>query len=137
MLGARTVAAALVIVCASCTCAWAQPRTDVIVLLNGDRITGEITDLNRGRLELKTDDAGTIDIEWDKVASVEAMRQFEVETSDGRRLLGNLRRVTDRVVLIVGTDGDVPVPMPEVTRVTPIGASFWKKLEGSIDAGFT
>jgi hypothetical protein len=137
MLGARTVAAALVIVCASCTSAWAQPRTDVIVLLYGDRITGEITDLNRGRLELKTDDAGTIDIEWDKVASVEAMRQFEVETSDGRRLLGRLGKAADRVVLIVGTDGDVPVPMPEVTRLTPIGASFWKKLEGSIDAGFT
>ena len=27
--------------------------------------------------------------------------------------------------------------MPEITRLTPIGASFWNKLEGSIDAGFT
>ena len=42
----------------------------MVTLLNGDRLTGEILNLNRGRLELKTDDAGTINIEWDKIASV-------------------------------------------------------------------
>jgi hypothetical protein len=41
----------------------AQPKTDVVRLLNGDRITGEVIALERGRLQLKTDDAGTIYIE--------------------------------------------------------------------------
>ena len=109
----------------------------MITLLNGDRITGEIIDLDRGRLVLKTDDAGTIDIEWDKIASVEAARRFEVETSDGRRFLGSLGKAADRVVRIVSTDGDASLPMPEITRITAIGASFWAKLEGSVEAGFT
>ena len=30
--------------------AWAQRRTDVVTLANGDRITGEIAELDRGRL---------------------------------------------------------------------------------------
>ena len=131
------IAVALAIVLSPCASAWAQTRTDVITLLNGDRITGEIMDLDRGRLQLKTDDAGTLDIEWDKIANIEARRQFEVETSDGRRLLGSFERTVDRVVLVVSSGGNVSLPMPEVTRITAIGASFWAKLDGSVDAGFT
>ena len=42
-------------------------RTDVVTLANGDRITGEVVRLERGRLEFKTDDAGTLYLEWDKL----------------------------------------------------------------------
>ncbi len=35
--------------------AHAQRRTDVVTLANGDRITGEVGRLERGRLEFKTD----------------------------------------------------------------------------------
>lgn len=131
------IAVALAIVLSPCASAWGQTRTDVITLLNGDRFTGEIMDLDRGRLELKTDDAGTLDIEWDKIASIVATRQFEVETSDGRRLLGSFGTTAGRAVLLVGSAGTVSVPMIEVTRITVIGSSFWKKLDGSVDAGYT
>ena len=47
--------------------AGAQPKTDVVRLANGDHITGEVKSLNRGQLEYKTDDAGTIYFEWDKI----------------------------------------------------------------------
>ena len=33
----------------------AAPKTDIIVFLNGDRLTGEIKGLEKGRLELSTD----------------------------------------------------------------------------------
>jgi hypothetical protein len=129
---------ALAMLFATGTAASAQNRTDVVTLLNGDRITGEITGLERGRLELKTDDAGTIDIEWDNVAGVEAARGFEVETEDGRRLLGSLSRLPDsQRVQLTAPEGVVPLTMSEITRITPIGASFWTRLDGSLDAGFT
>ena len=112
-------------------------KTDVITLVNGDRITGEIVDLERGRLEFKTDNEGTIYVEWEKVVRVEAVRQFEVETSDLRRFIGTLGRPDDQSVLTVVGDQVVTLPIPEVTRITPIGASFWRKLDGSVDAGFT
>jgi Protein of unknown function, DUF481 len=117
--------------------AWAQ-KTDVVTLANGDRITGEIVALDRGRLEFKTDDAGTLYFEWDKLASVVANRQLEMVTSDGRRFLGHLEQPADaRSLRIVNLTGAVIVPMAEVTIIRQIGSGFWSQLDGSIDIGFS
>ena len=43
----------------------AAQRTDVVELRNGDEITGEIKELARGKLKFKTDDMGTIYVEWE------------------------------------------------------------------------
>jgi len=119
------------------TPAWAQAKTDIVTLRNGDRITGEVVSVSRGRLEFKTDDAGTIDIEWDKVAELEAGRLFEVETSAGRRLLGSLSGTTVRTLIVSTQTEVVQLLMDDVTRITPIGKSLWSQMEGSIDAGFS
>ena len=37
-------------------------RTDLIVLKNGDHITGGVIQMQQGKLQLKTDDAGTLSI---------------------------------------------------------------------------
>jgi len=130
------MAMALLIV--SGTTASAQQRTDTVTLLNGDRITGEIMRLDRGSLEVKTDDAGTIDIEWDKVARMEAVRGFEIETADGRRMLGSLGHAVETQSLQIATnEGGVALPTSQVTQITPIGTSFWARLDGSISAGFS
>ena len=34
-------------------------------------------------------------------------------------------------------EGEVPLQMWEVTLITPIGRSFWRQLDGSIDVGFS
>ena len=116
---------------------WAQPRTDVVTLANGDRITGEVVRLDRGRLEFKTDDAGTLYFEWDKLASVVATRLVEVVTSDGRRFLGSLGSAATRSITVV-TPGGHGIP-PDAGRhhhpSRSAGASG-SQLDGSIDAGF-
>ena len=117
--------------------AHAQGRTDVVTLANGDRITGEIVRLYRGRLEFKTDDAGTLYLEWDKLSSVVATRRVEVLTTDGSRYLGSLGRTANRSIAVVTADGEVPLQMSEVTLITPIERNFWRQLDGSIDAGFS
>lgn len=134
MIRIATQVLAILTLCAAV--AGASSRTDVVMLGNGDRFTGEITRLSRGRLELKTDDAGTIDIEWDKIVSVEAGRRFEIITSNGRRLLGAFRRGRERFLSIVTDEGVVTLPLLEVTDIVPVGASFWSRLDGSFDAGF-
>ena len=114
----------------------AQGRTDVVTLANGDRITGEIVRLERGRLEFKTDDAGTLYLEWDKLSSLVTTRVVEVLATDGRRFLGSLGPATARSITVVTSEG-VSLQMSEVTLITPIGTSFWRKLDGSVDAGFS
>ena len=89
------------------------------------------------RLELKTDDAGTIAFEWDNIASVESTRQFEIGTTDDRRVLGSLQPGVGRVVRLVTNSGDIMLPMPEITTIYPIGASFWKKLDGGVNIGYS
>jgi len=114
----------------------AQGRTDIVTMPNGDRITGEVIELERGRLEFKTDDAGTVLLEWDKVSSLIAARQFEVVLIDGRRYLGRLGPGDPRTLAVVDSQQTTRLQMTDVTRISPIGSSFWRKIDGSIDAGF-
>lgn len=115
----------------------AQPKTDVVTLANGDRITGEVKRLDRGRLEFSTDDAGTLYLEWDKLVSIVAGRRVEVVTADGRRFLGTLAPAPSRSIAVLGEIETVILTIREVTIIRPIGTSFWRKLDGSIDAGFS
>jgi hypothetical protein len=134
--GVTTAVATIALAVSLAATAHAQKKTDVVTLANGDRITGEVVQLERGRLEFKTDDAGTLYLEWDKLASVVAKRVVEVLTTDGRRFLGSLGRTVDRSIGVVTSDGETSLQMSEVTLITPMGKSFWRQLDGSIDAGF-
>ena len=137
---ARVAASVVVLVVTrfSMTVVHAQGRTDVVTLANGDRITGEVIALERGRLEFKTDDAGTLYLEWDKLASVVAARQVEVVATDGRRFLGSLGRSAGRSITVVPLQGDVvTLQMADVALIRQIGPSFWTKLDGSIDIGYS
>jgi Protein of unknown function, DUF481 len=135
--GLRKAMVAIALALSVTTTAHAQGRTDVVTLANGDRITGEIVRLERGRLEFKTDDAGTLYLEWDKLSSLVAKRLVEVLTADGRRFLGSLGPAAARSTTVVTSGGEVLLQMSEVTLITPIGTRFWRQLDGSIDAGFS
>ena len=111
-------------------------RTDVVTLANGDRITGEVMKLDRGRLQFKTDDAGTLYLEWDNLTSVVTKRFVEIETRDGIRYFGSMAPAATRVITIARPEGDFTLAMADVTSITPIGRSFWRKLDGSIDVGY-
>jgi putative salt-induced outer membrane protein YdiY len=64
-------------------------------------------------------------------------RVVEVVTSDGRRFVGALAQAPDRSIAVSTATGEVPLPMAQVVLITPIGGSFWKKLDGNVDAGFS
>jgi hypothetical protein len=139
MTTARAYRVAVTIALATCLGATVHAqRTDIVTLANGDRITGEVKGLERGRLEFKTDDAGTLYLEWDKLVSVVATtRSFEVYRSDGERFLGSLGGAPARTLTVVGDTGSIDLTMSDVTLITPIGKSFWAKLDGSFDVGYS
>jgi uncharacterized protein DUF481 len=112
-------------------------KTDVVRLANGDRFTGEVKSVKKGQLQLSTDDAGTIYLEWIKVASLESIHRFDVTVSDGRRFYGTLAAGDPRTLIVRETTGDVTLSTVEITEITPIGAGFWKRLDGSLDLGFS
>ncbi len=68
---------------------WAE-KTDIVVLRNGDRITGEVKELKFGKLKYSTDDVGTIFIEWDKVIFLKSKSSYELETEAGDKYFGTV-----------------------------------------------
>ena len=118
----------------------AAPKTDILVFHNGDRLTGETKGLERGKLSFKTDATGTIEIEWDKVASLQSDQYLEVELSDGRRHFGraSLAQTEGQLKLRVGSGTNTrEVQLAEVVRVAPIEqGGFFDRLDGYVTAGY-
>ncbi len=56
------------------------PKTDVVIFNNGDRLTGEVKSLERGRLRFKTDATDTISIEWGDVAYLSSDQNIQDDT---------------------------------------------------------
>ncbi len=128
--GGRKAIAAIALALSVSATTHAQGRTDVVTLANGDRITGEIVRLERGRLEFKTDDAGTLYLEWDKLSNLVATRLVEVLTTDGRRFLGSLGRAADRSITVVdfrkrGVASDVGGDIDHSDRYELLAAARW------------
>ncbi len=114
----------------------AAAKVDVIVLENGSRIVGEIRSMNRGRLEVKTDDMGTIQIEWGNVVEVMAPEYFEVEDMSGRLRFGSLRpSAIAKTMEITSVLGAQPLPLHRVARIQLVESKFWARISGSLDAG--
>jgi hypothetical protein len=124
-------------------------KTDVVVLLNGDRITGEVKELAYGQLKFKTDDMGTLYIEWNKIASLTTKQLLQVELADGRRLFGQAPEpgASPGTLLVKdGPSGRTPdrapasnsVRMTEVMRIATIDRGAWhERLDGSVSAGYS
>lgn len=117
--------------------ALARPKTDLIVLKSGDRFTGEIKGLDFGKLSLSTDSAGTISIEWADVAEVTSAYQYEVETRTGVLLLARLKPAGPARAEMVGVLPPTELDLTEIVRLSPIGQSFWQRIDGSLDLGFS
>src|SRR5271168_2187672 len=70
---------------------FARESTDVIVMKNGDRLTGEIKGLNEGVLYMSMEYIlGTSSVQWSKVARLESKQLFLVKTEDGSVYTGTL-----------------------------------------------
>ena len=116
----------------------AADKIDVVHLKNGDRITCEIKNLDKGLLEVSTDPAGKLSIHWGDVASMESPREFEVEVESGTRNYGSLAASPADSMIVSFKDGSTTtLPMIQVIRLAPIGASIWSRMDGSVDSGFS
>src|SRR3990172_5687865 len=86
----------------------ARPKTDVVVLDNGDRMTCEIKKLERGKLTVKTDASGTITVKWTRVLGIRTEFPFQLELQSGERHLGPIEPVEPGRIA-VGEDAERPV----------------------------
>ncbi len=134
-----TVFLALIFVSAS---ALAKRKDDVVVLHNGDRMTGEIKSLEHGVLSFKADYmSGSVGLDWKRVARIESKDQYIIILTNGGLYTGSLdlaprsRDAIENFEIRAGND-TVKVKQDEVLTLQPSEAGFLKQLKGSIDYGF-
>jgi hypothetical protein len=115
-----------------------RDKTDVVVLRNGNYLTGDIHALEYGTLTLETNEMGTLRIEWPAIRSLTSKFAFAVERRGGAKSYGIIATTDDGSDLIVGTGESAPrIPMTDVERLSRYSASFWNRINGNLSVGFT
>ena len=105
-------------------------KTDVVVLKNGDRITGEVKSLDRGRLKYSTDSMGTIYIEWDDIDTLVSKEFHRVRVRGGRLYFGTLSDAGGAdTVVVEGTRGMPAQPLNDIVRITPLEDSWKERID--------
>lgn len=118
--------------------AYDRDKSDVVILRNGNTLSGDIVSMEYGTLTLSTDQMGKIRIEWPAVRSVSSKYAFAVERTGGAKFYGTLATSPDGTALLV-TDGDDVgnIPVAEVERLSRYSQTFWNRINGNLAVGFT
>ncbi|MCF6359858.1 MAG: DUF481 domain-containing protein [Cyclobacteriaceae bacterium] len=112
-------------------------KTDTVTLFNGDRITCEIINLSKGKLHIKTSDMSNINITWAKISSIESTHKYEIILNDHSVYYGKFSKGIPGTSMVSFGVFQELVSLQEITSLVQINSSFWKQLNGSLDAGFS
>ena len=102
------------VVCLLITCLTAIPlpvQAAVVVLKNGDRITGRVIKMQDKRLEIDTPSAGIIKIKWEEILSLTTVRPMSIKLygeADIPEDAGE-RRLDRIIVNTLGGEGAIPL----------------------------
>ena len=113
-------------------------KTDIVKVDDGGVYVGEFKSVLYETLNLKTNSAGLVSIEWRHVTGLTSKFEYRVELSGGVRHFGSLGPAKEPGHLsIVGSSGPIEVDLADVVEIVPIEHGFWKRLDGSVNFGLT
>ena len=116
----------------------AGPKTDTVYLFNGDRITGEVKHFEYGVLSFKTDGMGTLKIEFDRIKTIYSKYQFTIQMANGLRFFGSIDTShTPGHVNLKVKSFTIKEPISKIVEIYPVKNIFWKRLDGSVDFGYS
>ncbi|HJU53580.1 MAG TPA: DUF481 domain-containing protein [Pyrinomonadaceae bacterium] len=138
----RFIGLALFVIIGCASAAQAKRTDDVVILKNGDRLTGEIKGLQRGELKFKASYmADAVRLDWSKVARLESKDRYLIVLTNGRLYTDSLRLAQADAAadnFFIGDEQEaVSVRQLEVLRITPVEAGFFRQLVGTVDFGFS
>ena len=117
----------------------ARPKVDVIVMSNGDHITGEIKSLNAGVLRVDLDYVdGSVALQWMKVARIESPQLFIVHTQDGSAYTGTLLTSPAEANKIQVADiqqSMVTIEQSRIVRLDETDHKFLRRWNGELSLG--
>jgi len=107
---------------------------DKVVLDNGDTLSGTVVKLHAGKLTLKTDYAGSVEIDSGKVTSIVTDQPVEVHTTSGEILKGKLKVVEPGKLTVEPSPEReaTAVDLKTVAAINPPPQGLWT---GSVTVG--
>lgn len=115
----------------------ARPRTDTIILNNGNNISGEILEMSRGMLSVHTDSMSVVYIKWGDTARIQSEYQFVVEDTEGVRYTGILLESPDGKVAVRGSSEVFLLDQISVVTIFPLRRRWWRRFDGSVDLSYS
>jgi uncharacterized protein DUF481 len=129
--------AAAFLAAALATSVAAHGQSDVALFKNGDRLTGEIKALDRGRVSFDTPTTGVINLEWDDIDQLYSATTFEITLQSGERVFGTLLESTGDDQLRVQTATEtLDLSTDTIVRLTPIKSTVIDRIEMRVDLGY-
>ena len=111
-------------------------KTDTIVHINGNSLTGDFKSLNYGVVTWKMDGMGTISLEEPKIKHIISKKRFEIKLESGRIYFGQFEASEKpRTVDIILVNEIVTVDIDDIVEVYPIKNSFWNRITGNFNLG--
>jgi len=123
---------------------FARESTDVVVMKNGDRLTGEIKGLDGGVLYVSMSYIlGTSSIDWLQIVHVESKQLFIVKTAAGSVYRGTLETVATEgggpvKIEVVETPGkQTEISQEQIVQISETSDKFWQRFNGAVNFGVT
>ena len=111
-------------------------KTDTIVHINGNVLTGELKKLVYGVATWKMDGMGTISLEEVKINTIQSSKLFEIKMKNDLVYYGSFDTSgMDRKVNILGSHGKALINIAEIVEIYPIKRNFWMRSSGNFSLG--
>ena len=118
--------------------ATANRKTDIITFYNGDKLTGEVKKLYAGLLEFSTGPMGTVKIEWQEIARLESLYNYEVRLTEGKRYYGRIDPSTrPGEITVSDVYGEHKISTLEIAEIRPVAKSFADRVDLYLALGFS
>ncbi len=121
----------------------AREKNDVVVMENGDRLTGEIKGLSAGVLTVSLGYVdGNLSVQWSKVARIESNQLFILQMQDGTMHTGALSTATPpsagkpvTIELVESPDVNVPIERSQIVVLRETDEKILDRLTGDVNFG--
>ncbi len=114
-------------------------KTDSLTLKNGDKIIGEIKEMTKGVLRMKTDYSDSdFKITWKDIIEINSNQNYLITLSNGTRINSDIiTKPGDSAQVILHNDGEEVISkITDIVYVKAVKESFISRLDASLSLGF-
>lgn len=111
---------------------------DTVHTIMGERFVGKVLGLRDGILNMATDAAGVVGIQWSKVTGMYCSTHWQMRTRDGSLRMGLLHvpHGSGKAQLLSESD-TTEVALTDIVDLTALKSGFWSRIDGKVSLGWS